>query len=99
MPDAPGKRGGRRRKGIQAIAFLCVFLWGERQAVVPDEAGDGALWCFNLIASLVALPVDHVQTVAQVGIWMLDDEGFVVGAIDGPRASWTRGEGADWRLL
>jgi hypothetical protein len=99
VPDVAGKRGGRGGKDIQTIALVCILLLGEWSTVTPDEAGDRPLWRFNLIANLVALPVDYVYTVAQVGIRMLDHEGFVVGAIDGPGAGWNREKGPGWRVL
>ena len=55
-------------------------------AIALKGAADAAHGSLYLVSQLVAFFVDHMQAIAQEGIRVLNDEGFVVGAVDGPGA-------------
>jgi hypothetical protein len=85
-----GEVGGRGDEGVEAIALGGVLVRGEGTAVALDEAGDTALGGLDLVAELVALLVDDVIAIAQIGAWVLDDEDLIFGAVDNPAAGRRR---------
>ena len=75
---------GGGNEGVEAVALGGVFLGGEGVAVSFDEAGDGAVVGFDLVAELVAFVVDEMHTVAEVRAGVIERAEFGGGGFGGP---------------
>ena len=89
-----GEGGRRGEQVIEALAFRRVLCRGEWAAIALKGAADAAHGSLDLVAQVVAFFVDHMQAIAQEGIRVLNDEGFVVGAVDGPGAGGSVEQGS-----
>jgi hypothetical protein len=81
-----GEIGWRAGKAIESLSLCGVLFRGKWLPVALNEACDAPVRRLNQIAHLVPLLVNLVQPIAQVGVWMLDHENFVLSAIHSPRA-------------